>query len=130
MADPVNVETEPSLGAEIERWMVALPRDLSQDAEASALVEAVRARVPVLTGTLAGSVTEVTDGEVQGGFGIGMGEDVIYAGWIEFGGSRGRDYVPQGRYVYPTLVQQESRAQSIFEQATAVSIERFGWANE
>jgi hypothetical protein len=127
MADPVTVTTEPSLAFEIERWMTELPRDLSVYAppEASSLTEAVRSRVPVLTGTLAGSVTEVTE---DGDFAIGMGEDVIYAGWIEFGGSRGREHIPEGRYVYPTLVEQVGRVQTVFEQATQMSINRFGWS--
>ncbi len=33
-----------------------------------------------------------------------MGAGVPYAGWIEYGGSRGRAYAAQGRYVYPTAL--------------------------
>ncbi len=127
MADPVTVNAEPNLSSEIGRWVAELPRDLAALApsEAGELVQAVRSRVPVLTGTLAASVTEVTE---DGDFAIGMGEDVVYAGWIEFGGSRGREHVPEGRYVYPTLVQQSGRVQTIFEQASQMSINRFGWS--
>lgn len=127
MADPVTVSTEPSLASEIERWAAQLPRDLMVygPPDAGELVEAVRSRVPVLTGTLAGSVTAA---EEEGAFGIGMGEGVLYAGWIEFGGSRGREHIDTGRYIYPTLVAQTDRVQAVFEQATSMSINRFGWS--
>jgi hypothetical protein len=131
MADTVSVEVEgPTLASELERWARQVPEDLTQNTRslASLLVEDVRRKVPVLTGTLAASVTETEEYEEGGGFGVGMGEDVIYAGWIEFGGSRGRPEVPEGRYVYPTLVQTESMVQSGFSEALTVSIDRFGWS--
>jgi hypothetical protein len=30
---------------------------------------------------------------------MARGEGLVYAGWIEFGGSRGRPLVPEGRYL-------------------------------
>lgn len=59
----------------------------------------VRARVPRRSGRLAGSVMADHDRE---GAAVGFDGRVPYAGWIEFGGTRGRPYVPTGRYLYPT----------------------------
>lgn len=132
MADAVSVEVEgPSLASELERWSRQVPEDLTQNTRslASLLAEDVRRRVPVLTGTLAGSTTTVDEYGEGGGFGVGLGEDVPYAGWIEFGGSRGRPEVPEGRYVYPTLHAAESIVQSGFSQALTLSIDRFAWAS-
>ncbi|MBO0743672.1 MAG: HK97 gp10 family phage protein [Candidatus Dormibacteraeota bacterium] len=59
----------------------------------------VRGRVPRLTGRLASSVvSDQADDAAQ----VAMGDGVPYAGWIEFGGTRGRPYIDQGRYLYPT----------------------------
>ena len=59
----------------------------------------IRARQPVVSGALAASAgTEPTDH----GASVTLGDGVPYAGWIEFGGTRGRPYVPEGRTVYPT----------------------------
>ena len=60
----------------------------------------VAGSVPKRTGRLAASVT--ADHDRQGAI-VGMGgPNVPYAGWIEFGGTRGRPYMPRGRYLYPT----------------------------
>jgi hypothetical protein len=59
---------------------------------ADQLAASARSSVPRLTGRLAGSVTS----RVSPGAGTamaGMGEGLIYAGWIEYGGSRGRPHV-------------------------------------
>jgi phage gpG-like protein len=53
--------------------------------------------VPKRTGRLAGSISVQRD---QDGARLEMGgAGVPYAGWIEYGGSRGRPYVAGGRYV-------------------------------
>jgi hypothetical protein len=62
------------------------------------LRDLVANQVPVLTGTLAGSVASDTDSD---GMWVGYDGSAPYDGWIEFGGSRGRDAVPEGRYLYP-----------------------------
>ena len=67
--------------------------------------ELVRGSVPRLTGALASSVTTGSDHEGQGY--LGMGEGLPYAGWIEYGGTRGRAYVDAGRYLYPAAVAAE-----------------------
>jgi hypothetical protein len=80
---------------------------LSTAAQVAALI---RARQPVLTGELAASAgTEPT----AHGASVTLGDGIPYAGWIEFGGTRGRPYVPEGRTVYPTA----EAAKPMFERA-------------
>jgi hypothetical protein len=59
----------------------------------------IRTRQPVLTGRLAASAGAQP---ASHGASVTLGDGVPYAGWIEFGGTRGRPYVPMGRTVYPT----------------------------
>lgn len=71
-----------------------------------------RGIVPRLSGTLAASVAH-EGAEVQ------MGEGVPYAGWVEWGGTRGRPYFPEGRYFWPVAYEQvESELQ---REGTAVA---------
>lgn len=82
-------------------------------------------RVPYLTGQFAGSVeAHATDEGVE----ISMGDDVIYAGWIEFGGSRGRPYIPEGRYLFPTLQDNEDEFQDLAANTAEESVGRFAWS--
>ena len=85
----------------------------------------VRGEVPVLTGTLAASV-EVVD--VDDGWGVAIGEDLDYAGWIEFGGSRGRALVPEGRYLYPTALEAEDDYLRLAADIAEDSVGRFAWS--
>jgi phage gpG-like protein len=64
----------------------------------------VRVKVPRLTGRLAASIfgeTDLPHDKASVGFG---GPAVPYAGWIEFGGTRGRKYRARGRYLYPSVL--------------------------
>ena len=73
-----------------------------------------RRPVPHLSGQLAGSVEASSDDE---GAGVGYGGGVAYAGWIEFGGSRGRPYVPEGRYLYPTALEAQDEFATVAAEA-------------
>ena len=76
---------------------------------AKAMATQVQGKVPVLTGALQASVQAPSSCNPDGN-GVGMGgADVVYADWIEFGGDRGRDLVPEGRYMYPTVEADFSR---------------------
>jgi hypothetical protein len=95
---------------------------------AEALAARVAAKVPVLTGTLAGSV-EVTDAAAElPGIGVTIGEGVPYAGWIEFGGSRGRPLIPEGRYLYPTALDSEPEFAQVASTIAEETAERFPWS--
>lgn len=114
-------------GRDMERWATELGPAVAQ--RANSLAESIRSQVsgevPVLTGTLAASVTVVDDDE---GVGVGYEDDVPYAGWIEFGGSRGRDLVPEGRYLYPTAIAAEPDYQTLAEDVAEDTARRFPWS--
>ena len=93
----------------------------------------VAAAVPVETGALAGSVTaELHDDAVAVGIG---GDDVPYAGWIEFGGDRegkhgaiaSRPYVETGRYLFPTALDAEPQLIAAGTDAASDEIGRYRW---
>jgi len=84
----------------------------------------VRGRVPRVSGRLASSVVSELAGDHAV---LTMGAGVPYAGWIEYGGARGRPYVAQGRYVYPTALADEHLVVLAGEQAADDAIGGFSW---
>jgi phage gpG-like protein len=74
---------------------------------AAAIRAATAAAQPVLSGRLRSSVQVE---QVRGGRTISLGADLPYAGWIEFGGSRGRPHVSGGRTLQPALHSNETIA--------------------
>lgn len=130
MSDPARVEVigGPQAAADLRRWADHLPAEVAKAAGpfAERVADQVRARVPVLTGTLAGSV-ESGDSE-DGGVEVSLGDGVDYAGWIEFGGSRGRPYVPDGRYLYPTALEEQDQFAETAAKAAEESVTRFSWS--
>jgi phage gpG-like protein len=84
----------------------------------------VRTRVPRRSGRLAASV--LADQADEGAL-VGLGDGVPYAGWIEFGGTRGRPYVPSGRYLYPTAQDAAPLLQRAGEQVARDEIRRMAW---
>lgn len=112
---------------DIARWADQLPGVVAKAAEplAGRAAQAARSRVPRLSGQLAGSVH--VSGEKDGAE-LVMGEGLPYAGWIEFGGSRGRSYVPEGRYLYPTALDFQDEFERAAEGAADDSVGRFSWS--
>lgn len=112
---------------DIHRWAEELAPAVASKGQA--LAESVRSQVqgevPVLTGTLAASVQLGEDPE---GILVSIGDGVPYAGWIEFGGSRGRDAVPEGRYLYPTALAAEADYQSLAADVADDTARRFPWS--
>jgi hypothetical protein len=117
--------------ADIAKWMDRLPDDIRGELQsfAAQLAGILSGKQPVLTGALAGSV-ELLPPEVDSFFGLALGREIVYAGWIEFGGSRGRPYVPDGRTVWPTVLEAESQYDRLVEAATQHSIDKFPWHQE
>jgi hypothetical protein len=116
VADPA-VSTQVLGLSELERGSRLLFGHI--DDHASAAFQSTAAQVaalignkqPRLTGRLAASATS---SRIDHGADVGIGgPGVPYAGWIEFGGTRGRPYVSEGRTVYPTA--EESK--TLFERA-------------
>lgn len=113
---------------DMARWAEQLGPAVVADGQAlaSSIASQVQGEVPVLTGTLAASVETVELDET--GFGVSIGGDVPYAGWIEFGGSRGRDLVAEGRYLYPTALAAETEYQQLAENTAEDTVRRFPWS--
>jgi|SRR5215471_2652478 len=85
----------------------------------------VQAAVPRVKGWLAASVA-VTPAEDR--FDASIGDTrTPYAGWIEFGGSRGRPYIPEGRYLYPIAMADQGQVKHQMELATKQTIRGFRW---
>lgn len=122
----VSILGADEAAADLTRWADQLAGEVNKATAPLGLQVArtVASRVPVLTGQLAGSVETSTDEE---GVEVSMGDGVGYAGWIEFGGTRGRPYFPQGRYLYPSLLEvQDEYAQQAADTA-ADTVGRFPW---
>ena len=84
----------------------------------------IRARQPVDTGKLAASAgAEPADH----GASVTLGDGVPYAGWIEFGGTRGRAYVPEGRTVYPTAEESKSMFERTGDKVARAQIGTMLW---
>jgi hypothetical protein len=116
---------------ELLRGLRRLFADISQtaDEEFEAVVDrkasGVSGDVPRLSGRLAASVISE---RMRGGARVGMGgPGVPYAGWIEFGGTRGRPYYPQGRYLFPISLAAEPELKSAGERAASKEIRGFPW---
>lgn len=127
MPDRVElVGVEPAL-ADMGRWAEQVGPAVAKASRqiAERVASTTRDRVPVLTGTLASSV-EIVDDEL--GVSVGIGDGVAYAGWIEFGGSRGRAYIAEGRYLYPTATAAEPDFQALASDTAADTVERFSWS--
>jgi hypothetical protein len=80
---------------------------------------------PVLTGRLAASAT--SSGTDKGADVSLGGPGVPYAGWIEFGGTRGRPYIPAGRSVYPTADESKSMFTQAGQRVVRDQIEVMTW---
>lgn len=91
---------------------------------AARVADSVRGQVPRDSGALASSVTSGSD---SGQAFVGMGEGLPYAGWIEYGGTRGRPYYPTGRYVYPTAHAAEPQLVAAASKSADDEIGRYPW---
>lgn len=124
----IELVGEEAAARDMARWAKELAPALKD--KAGPFAESVRGRVqgkvPVLTGTLAASVTVVED-ETGVGVAIG-GDDAPYAGWIEFGGSRGRALIPEGRYLYPTAADADAEYMQLAENVAEDTARRFPWS--
>jgi hypothetical protein len=116
--------------ADLRRWADQVAPAVARAAGpfAERVADTVRSRVPHLTGQLAGSVEAGDDDEGGPGSIVALGGGVPYAGWIEFGGSRGRPYVPEGRYLYPTALEARDEYATLAADTAADTVGRFPWS--
>ena len=85
-----------------------------------------RSRVPRRTGRLAGSVAVAArKGKRQRAL---IGRRIPpYAGWLEFGGTRGRPYMPGGRWLWPSAQSEEGLYVREATHETTKTIRGFRW---
>ena len=130
MAEQGQVQVEVLGLAELAEGSADLAKRIGENAgpgmqsAADRAAERVRGSVPVDSGALMGSVTTGTDGDTSY---LGMGEGLEYAGWIEFGGTRGRPYVDQGRYVYPAAQAVTPQAVDAASKTASKEIGGYPW---
>jgi hypothetical protein len=127
MAEEVVIDTSAAM-TDLSTWIARLPDSITKELRpyAAQLQAILYSKQPFLTGRLAGSA-EILPPTVDTFFSLSLGREVVYAGWIEFGGTRGREYVPDGRTLWPTIVETESQFEHYVERATNDSIVNFHW---
>ena len=113
---------------DFRKWADQLGPSIDDASRAFAGRVASRVHPPVLTGTLASSVSIVDVPGEDAGVGVSIGDGLDYAGWIEFGGSRGRPAIPDGRYLYPAAESAEREWLDLAEQTAEQTIARFPWS--
>jgi len=113
--------------ADMRKWASELGPQVSKASEpfAHRVAGIIAGRVPHLSGQLAGSVEASSDDE---GVEVGYDGSVAYDGWIEFGGTRGRSYVPDGRYVWPSALEAQDEYEQVAAEAADDSARRFAWS--
>jgi phage gpG-like protein len=130
MADQARVEVHGY--AQLASGSAGLFRRIPTNAEArfrtvaDQVAAPARGRVPHRSGQLAGSVSVAAEPD-GASVGIGAGAAGAYAGWIEFGGTRGRPYVGSGRYLFPTAEGAEPLLHAQGELAAREEIGRTLW---
>ena len=83
------------------------------------------AKVPHRSGLMASSIWAR---KTRRGAKVGISKrQVPYAGWIEFGGTRGRAYVAQGRYLMPTAKAAHDLLVKAGARAARIEIRRTHW---
>ena len=128
MTEPaVTVIGLPEAAADYSRWAAQVAPAVAKGGAdfAQKVAGQVAGRVPVVSGQLAGSVDSAVDDD---GVSVGMGEGLDYAGWIEFGGTRGRPYVPDGRYLQPTAAAASDEWAQAASVAAEDTVKRFSWS--
>jgi phage gpG-like protein len=91
---------------------------------ADQVLSTVAGSVPVQSGNLRGSLTTLV---VEGGSSVAYDGSARYAGWIEFGGTRGRAYVTGGRWLFPIGQRSERAFVAALEQDASRQIGNFPW---
>ena len=124
MADPVVTNADQA-AADLAGWAKSLEPAVYKDVGplADLLVQRAQSVLPVVSGALAASVAAEQKPD-----GLAVVGGVDYAGWVEFGGTRGRPYVAEGRYVYPALVAHPGELETTLDAAVQQTIDRYPWS--
>jgi hypothetical protein len=127
VSEVVFVGVEDAFG-DMRRWADQVAPAVAKaaaDPFAQRVAATVAGAVPRLSGQLAGSLESTSD---DAGVAVGYDGSVPYDGWIEFGGTRGRAYVPDGRYLYPTALAAQDEFEQVAADAATASVGRFAWS--
>lgn len=129
MADgPVDVEVRGL--RELQRGSRALFGNIDAGADrefvatAEQVATMVRSRQPHRTGALAATVDAAP---AEKGASLSLGGSLPYAGWIEFGGTRGRPYIATGRTLFPTAEAAAPMFGRAGEKVANTEIARMHW---
>ena len=129
MADPV-ITTEVRGISELNSGSRRLFANIDHAAQATfrqtadQVATLIARKQPRLTGRLASSASATGTDK---GAAVQLGDGVVYAGWIEFGGTRGRAYVPDGRTVYPTAEESKTLFKQAGDKAASDQIRTMLW---
>lgn len=122
---------------DLAKALRAIDRDLPKElgvglAKASAIVaDAMRPKIPRRTGRARASV-KVRRKQSAAVLAVG-GARVPYYGWLEFGGKVGRGgatrrpFIPNGRYLYPTLADKDAEVKAQIDEVVARLAVRAGF---
>jgi hypothetical protein len=88
-----------------------------------------RSSYPVKTGRLAGDVRVTA---TKSGAAVRVGRStLLYAGPVDFGGwPEGREFLTNGRYLFPAASGLASESAQLYEQALQRGFDGFNWTNE
>jgi phage gpG-like protein len=126
MPDPaINVRGWSELAAGTKTLAAQIQTDADDRfaREAAAVAIVVAGAVPYVSGRLSRSATSRAGNPSV----VALGNGVPYAGWIEFGGSRGRPFVPNGRYLYPSAVARTDEVVRAGEAAAETKSKGMTW---
>lgn len=105
---------------------------LALNTVADVLIDAVRPKIPRKTGAAAASL-KASSSQTQARISAG-GRKAPYYPFLDFGGRVGRkkatrrQYIPGGRYIYPTLAEKQDDIQAAMFKAVAMLAETNGIA--
>jgi hypothetical protein len=107
--------------------LAAAMRNAGREAVAP-IAEQARTTVPVVSGALERSI--VVSSTRLGAMVREGGGGVVYAGPVEFGGyPPGRDYLPQGRYLWPAAQVLGPQAADFYAAAVKRTLDNYHWTN-
>jgi len=125
----VEYEGGPQFASDMERLQNELHDALGQALVevAGGLVPHVQSVMPKVSGTLAGSVT--VDPRQKKNLIVAVMARTPYAGWIEFGGTRGRPMMREGRYLFPVVMGSEPVVDTRLSEEVSKVIGGFPWSH-
>lgn len=128
MSDRIELVGAAQAAADLRRWGAQLGPAVGEKAEpfGHRVADTTRGRVPHISGRLAGSIESTRD-EPEA-VAVGYDGSVPYDGWVEFGGTRGRPYVSEGRYLYPTAEEMADDFERVATDAANDSVRSFHWS--